>query len=104
MTIFKKFVARDIAQQAYKEREIRLEGRKRYLTILFTDIKRLTYMTETLGTDIIKLLNIHYEKAIRHIHDSNGDIGSIIGDALLAVFGGFEEQESNKSLQDVEAG
>lgn len=104
MTIFKKFVARDIAQRAYKEREIRLEGKKRYLTVLFTDIKRFTYMTETLGTDIIKLLNIHYDQAIRYIHDSNGDIGSIIGDALLAIFGGFEEQQGNKSLQAVEAG
>lgn len=104
MTIFKKFVARDIAQRAYKEREIRLEGKKRYLTVLFTDIKRFTYMTETLGTDIIKLLNIHYDQAIRYIHDCNGDIGSIIGDALLAIFGGFEEYEGNKSLQAVEAG
>ncbi|MBI9103062.1 MAG: adenylate/guanylate cyclase domain-containing protein [Spirochaetales bacterium] len=104
MNIFKKFVARDIAAQAYKEREIRLEGKKRYLTVLFTDIKRFTNMTETLGNDIIKLLNLHYDQAIRRIHAENGDIGSIIGDALLAIFGAMHEEGENKSLQAVRAG
>lgn len=99
MNIFKKFVARDVAARAYKEREIRLEGTRRQLTILFTDIKSFTFMTETLGTDIIKLLNLHYDKAIRNIHENNGDIGSIIGDALLAVFGTISEDDDNKSLQ-----
>ncbi|MDA3947948.1 MAG: adenylate/guanylate cyclase domain-containing protein [Spirochaeta sp.] len=103
MNIFKKFVARDVAAKAYREREIRLEGAKRNLTILFTDIKSFTFMTETLGTDIIKLLNLHYDKAISHIHRYNGDIGSIIGDALLAVFGTVESEGGNKSLQAVHA-
>ena len=103
MGIFKKFVARDVAAKAYREREIRLEGTKRDLTILFTDIRSFTFMTETLGTDIIKLLNLHYDKAIRYIHEENGDIGSIIGDALLAVFGTVEEDEGNKSVQSLRA-
>ena len=96
-------MARDIATKAYEEREIRLEGSKKDLAILFTDIKSFTYMTETLGNDIIKLLNIHYDKAIRYIHEHNGDIGSIIGDALLAVFGVIDSENQNKSLQAVRA-
>ncbi len=103
MGIFKKFVARDVAAKAYKEREIRLEGSKKELTILFTDIRSFTFMTETLGTDIIKLLNLHYDKAIRHIHEHDGDIGSIIGDALLAVFGTVDSDVENKSVQSLRA-
>ncbi|MEX2444607.1 MAG: adenylate/guanylate cyclase domain-containing protein [Alkalispirochaeta sp.] len=103
MGIFKKFVARDVAAKAYQEREIRLEGTKRELTILFTDIRSFTFMTETLGTDIIKLLNLHYDKAIRYIHEHGGDIGSIIGDALLAVFGTVETDVENKSVQSLRA-
>ncbi len=103
LTIFKKFVARDTAQKAYREKEIRLEGTKRDLAILFTDIKSFTFMTETLGTDIIKLLNLHYNQAIRSIHQQNGDVGSIIGDALLAVFGVIEGETENKSLQALRA-
>lgn len=101
LLIFRKFVNRDIAQKAYQEREVRLEGRRMELTILFSDIKRFTYITETLGPDIIKLLNVHYENTITEITKNNGIIGSIIGDALLAVFGVFPENTTNKSYQAV---
>jgi class 3 adenylate cyclase len=101
MNIFRKFVTQDVATRAYKERDIRLEGTKQELTILFTDIKGFTYMTETLGNDIIKLLNLHYDQAIRQIQARDGIVGSIIGDALLAVFGtieGARDRRAYKSL------
>ena len=101
MNIFRKFVTQDVASRAYKERDIRLEGTKQELTILFTDIKGFTYMTETLGNDIIKLLNLHYDQAIRQIQARDGIVGSIIGDALLAVYGtieGAREQRAYKAL------
>lgn len=104
LNIFTKFVARDIAQKAYREKEIRLEGAKKELAILFTDIKSFTNMTETLGTDIINLINMHYNRAIKSIHSQNGDIGSIIGDALLAIFGTMSGGRFNKSLQAILAG
>ncbi len=97
MDIFRKFVTTDLVQKAYREREIRLEGAQRDLTVLFTDIRSFTYMTEALGNDIIKLLNLHYDQAIHHIQENGGVVGSIIGDALLAVFGSLEGYGSNKS-------
>jgi class 3 adenylate cyclase len=99
MEIFQKFVNNNIVQQAVKEQEIRLEGSSKELTMLFTDIKSFTYMTEALGTDIIKLLNLHYYKAIKHIHRHGGVIGSIIGDALLAVYGLMKAKTTNKSYE-----
>jgi adenylate cyclase len=102
MTIFRRFVTQDVAQQAYKEKEVRLEGTTRNLTILFSDIKGFTYMTETLGTDIIDVLNLHYQQAIGRIHEESGIVGSIIGDALLAVFGTVGEAES-KSMHSLRA-
>ena len=99
--IFRKFVNRDIAEKAYQEREVRLEGKQLELTILFSDIKRFTFITETLGNDIIKLLNVHYDNTIKEIIKNDGIIGSIIGDALLAVYGVFNETGCNKSYQAV---
>jgi adenylate cyclase len=101
LLIFRKFVNRDIAQKAYQEREVRLEGKQMELSILFSDIKRFTFITETLGTDIIKLLNVHYDNTIKEIIKNNGIIGSIIGDALLAVYGVLNESAANKSYQAV---
>lgn len=103
LNIFKKFVPQDIAQQAYRDREIHLVGSQRELTILFSDIKGFTFITEALGTDIIKLLNIHYERAIHKIHRQNGIIGSIIGDALLAIYGAYEVESENKSLEAIKS-
>lgn len=96
VSIFKKFTDRDIVKKAYTEKEVRLEGEQRNLTMLFTDIKGYTHMTETLGTDIIKLLNIQYDHAIDSIYQHDGAIASIIGDALLAVYG-VMESDRNKS-------
>jgi len=101
MGIFRKFVTTDLAQKAYREREIRLEGAQRELTVLFTDIRGFTYMTETLGSDIIKILNLHYDRAIHHIQINGGIVGSIIGDALLAVFGVLENWDKNKSYEAI---
>lgn len=101
VNIFRKFATRDVAERAYREREIRLEGTQVELAILFSDIKGFTYITETLGADIIKLLNMHYDKAIKTIFDHDGDIGSIIGDALLALYGARKTQTHNKSYQAV---
>ena len=101
MGIFRKFVTTDLAQKAYREREIRLEGAQRDLTVLFTDIRGFTYMTETLGSDIIKILNLHYDRAIHHIQTNGGIVGSIIGDALLAVFGALENWDKNKSYEAI---
>lgn len=104
LSIFKKFVTRDTATRAYRDRDIRLEGTSMDLSILFSDIKGFTTITEALGTDIITLLNMHFDRAIRHVHENNGDVGSIIGDALLALFGVMSKEGENKSYQAIRTG
>ncbi len=101
MYIFRKFTNQDIVTKAYQEREVKLEGQKKNLTILFSDIKSFTFITETLGTDIINLLNMYYDTAIREIVKFQGIIGSIIGDAILSVYGVFDNPTLNKSYQAV---
>ncbi len=101
MYIFRKFTNKDIVSKAYKDREVKLEGTKRELTILFSDIKSFTFITETLGTDIINLLNMYYDTAIREIVKFDGIIGSIIGDAILSVYGVFDNSDHNKSYQAI---
>jgi class 3 adenylate cyclase len=101
LNIFQKFTNKDIVQKAYEEKSIRLEGSRRELTCLFSDIKSFTNMTEVLGTDIITLLNLHYNQAIQEIIKYDGVIGSIIGDALLAVYGTLPDSPHNKSYASV---
>ena len=101
---FKKFTTPDIVRKAYQGHEVRLEGVKKELTVMFSDIRGFTFITETLGSDIIKLLNLHYDRAIREIHHLGGIIVSIIGDAILAVFGDLDQSDAeikNKSYQAI---
>ena len=86
MSIFRRFVT-EISPNAPIRNGRSASKAYKNLTILFSDIKGFTYMTETLGTDIIDILNLHYQRAIGRIHEKDGIVGSIIGDALLAVFG-----------------
>lgn len=99
--IFQKFASKDVVAKAYTEHQIRLEGSQQNLVMLFSDIKSFTYRTETLGNDIIDLLNVHYDKVIKKVHANSGVIGSIIGDAILAIYG--TQQSENKSLDALNA-
>lgn len=102
LSIFRRFTTQDVVERAYRDHYVGLEGAQRDLTILFSDIRGFTYMTETLGNDIINLLNIHYSRAINKVHEQDGIIGSIIGDAVLAIYGALNSR-GNKSLQAVQS-
>ena len=102
LTTFQKFVSKDVVNKAYANHAITLEGNQRELTMLFSDIKSFTYRTETLGNEIIDVLNVHYNKVIHAVHQSNGVVGSIIGDAILAVFG-TEMSSAEKSIKSIES-
>lgn len=100
--IFQKFVSKDVVTKAYSEHQIKLEGSQRELTILFSDIKSFTYRTETLGNDIIDLLNVHYNSVIHEVHENDGVVGSIIGDAILAIYG-TSTQGPKKSYEAIQS-
>ncbi|MCQ2572419.1 MAG: adenylate/guanylate cyclase domain-containing protein [Treponema sp.] len=91
---FKKFVSKDVVAKAYTEHGVALEGKQQELVMLFSDIKSFTYRTETLGNDIIDVLNVHYDRVIHKVHVHSGVIGSIIGDAVLAVYGTLDSEKS----------
>jgi adenylate cyclase len=101
LRIFQKFVSKDVVAKAYAEHNIALEGSQRELTVLFSDIKSFTYRTETLGNEIIDVLNVHYNKVIHCVHEEDGVVGSIIGDAILAIFG-TQNADAKKSCRAIE--
>lgn len=103
LDIFQKFASRDVVRQVYNDRCVKLEGQRKELAILFSDIKSFTYRTETLGNEIISLLNVHYNSVIRIVDECNGIVGSIIGDAILAIYGSMERPEETATVKSYEA-
>ena len=98
---FQKFVPKDIVTEAYSGEYVGIKGGPKELTMLFSDIKSFTYRTEILGNEIQEILKLHYDRVINTVYDNAGEVGSIIGDAILAVFG-TKTTEKSKSLESIE--
>ena len=64
------------------------EVNERTITVLFTDIKDFTRLSETLGPmESANLLNEYFDIIIDSVFRYNGSIDKFIGDAVMAIFG-----------------
>ena len=64
-----------------------LGGKRVERTILFSDLRGFTSMSERLTpTQVMEVLNLYLEGMTRAIRLAGGDINEYIGDAILAVF------------------
>jgi adenylate cyclase len=67
---------------------LRLGGEKRELTVLFSDIRGFTALSETMAPeDLVKLLNGYFTRMTERVFAHQGSLDKYIGDAIMAVFG-----------------
>lgn len=65
-----------------------LQSKTRKCSVLFSDIRNFTKLTEELGAiQIVELLNKYFDAMVTSIHVHNGILDKFIGDAVMAVFG-----------------
>ena len=71
-----------------KDRSVRIGGERRVVTMMFTDIRRSTQLSESMNaTDFIDMLNHYLEEMIEIVNAWQGNILSFVGDAIVTVFG-----------------
>lgn len=71
-----------------KDVQVNLGGDKKVVTVLFSDIRNFTRISETLPPDqLVRLLNEYFTEMARIIFENHGSLDKYIGDAIVAVFG-----------------
>jgi adenylate cyclase len=86
---FESYVAPTVVQEMLKHPEqLRLGGERREITMLFTDIRGFTTMSENLDPQaLVKLLHDFLNPMSNIIINQGGTIDKYMGDAIMALFG-----------------
>jgi adenylate cyclase len=92
------------AKQISKRPELlRLGAEKQEISILFSDIANFSTITARMHPeDLFKLLNKYFETALACVHQTDGTVVKLIGDAIFAIWNAPFPQE-NHARSAVEA-
>lgn len=101
--IFQKYVPTDVIDTFFTHPESMLTGENRVLSILFSDIRSFTTISEGLAPDdLVNSLNKYFETMVDIILNHNGIVDKYIGDAIMAFFGAPVKHQDDP-LQSVTA-
>ena len=97
---FQSYVAPEVVNQILKHPHLlRLGGERRELTILFSDIRGFTSLSETLEPEVlVGLLHDFLNPMSEIIVTHGGTIDKYIGDAIMALFGAPLERPDHAVL------
>ena len=86
--IFQKYVPQQLIDRFFQNPESMLVGENRNLSILFSDIRSFTTISESMAPDdLVNSLNRYFNVMVDIIMFRNGIIDKYIGDAIMAFFG-----------------
>ena len=100
-----KFMSEDVMKDVIKNIDnLGLGGKKSIVTVLFSDIRGFTSMSEKMSAqEVSELLNEYFSEMEPIVSKYNGIINKFIGDAIMAVFG-EPIQDINHPLNAVKCG
>jgi adenylate cyclase len=87
---FARFVPESVVGQvlARTDDDLRLEGRRMEVTVLFSDIRGFTTFSEARDPgQVLEVLNAYHEEMTSAVMDNGGTLVSFMGDGIYAVFG-----------------
>jgi len=94
---FRYYVAESVMTEMLDHPELlRLGGEKRDCTVLFSDIRGFTALSETMAPEaLVKFINGYLSPMTRIVLEEGGTLDKYIGDALMAFWGAPVPQEDH---------
>jgi class 3 adenylate cyclase/tetratricopeptide (TPR) repeat protein len=81
------YLPKDLAEKILSQRE-RIEGERKQVTVLFTDLAGYTSLSEKLDPEeAFGLMEQVYEILIRTVNEYGGTVNELKGDGIMALFG-----------------
>jgi adenylate cyclase len=94
-TLAEVYLGRDAGQRVLQGRIVRGVADRINAVLWYSDLKDFTTLADACAPDeVIPLLNDYADAVVSAIHDKGGDVLKLIGDGVLAIFGGAEAQET----------
>lgn len=88
-TAMGKYISKDVMNNVVKNIDnLGLGGKRAIVTVLFSDIRGFTSMSEKMSAEeVSKILNEYFAEMEPIINKYNGVINKFIGDAIMVIFG-----------------
>lgn len=84
-----RYMTQELAEQLLENPDAaKMGGDRKDVSVLFSDIRSYTTLTETLkAEEVVEMLNQYFESMVEAVFMHKGILDKYIGDAIMAVFG-----------------
>lgn len=103
--IFGRYVSPDVVEELLENRDgLALGGRRRHITVLFSDIRGFTSISEHIAPEqVVTFLSAFLAQATEIVFKHGGTVDKFMGDAIMAIFGA-PKSHPDDALRAVRAG
>jgi adenylate cyclase len=87
--LFSRYVSKDVYQQLLASPgEVGLGGQRREMTVLFSDMRGFTTLSESgEAEDLVRQLNQYFTRMVQVVFAHRGTVDKFVGDMIMALYG-----------------